>query len=133
MDIAKETADIILMKKDLMVLEQGVLEGRKTFGNIVKYIKMAASGNFGNMISVIFASLFLPFLPLLPVQILAQNLICDFAQMGLPFDRVDAAYIRRPHRWDTGGHPPLHARHGAGLLPLRHPVLSGAVALLWGG
>ena len=101
-DIAKETADIILMKKDLMVLEQGVLEGRKTFGNIVKYIKMAASGNFGNMISVIFASLFLPFLPLLPVQILAQNLICDFAQMGLPFDRVDAAYIRRPHRWDTG-------------------------------
>ncbi len=101
-DIAKETADIILMKKDLMVLEQGVLEGRKTFGNIVKYIKMAASGNLGNMISVIFASLFLPFLPLLPVQILAQNLLCDFAQMALPFDRIDASYIARPHRWDTG-------------------------------
>lgn len=101
-DIAKETADIILMKKDLMVLEQGVLEGRKTFGNVVKYIKMAASGNLGNMISVIFASLFLPFLPLLPVQILVQNLLCDFAQMALPFDRVDISYIARPHRWDTG-------------------------------
>ncbi len=100
-DIAKETADIILMEKDLMVLEQGVLEGRKTFGNIMKYIKMAASGNLGNMISVVFASIFLPFLPLLPVQILAQNLLCDLAQMGLPFDHVDHSYISHPHRWDT--------------------------------
>ncbi len=100
-DIAKETADIILLQKDLMVLEEGVIEGRKTFGNIVKYIKMAASGNFGNMISVIAASIFLPFLPMLPVQILVQNLLCDFSQIGLPFDSVDGEYIKKPRRWDT--------------------------------
>ena len=100
-DIAKETADIILMKKDLMVLEQGVLEGRRTFGNIMKYIKMAASGNFGNMISVVLASILFPFLPLKPVQILAQNLLCDFAQLGIPLDRVDDSYLKTPHKWDT--------------------------------
>lgn len=100
-DIAKETADIILLKKDLMVLEEGVIEGRRTFGNIIKYIKMAASGNFGNMISVIVASIFLPFLPMLPVQILTQNLLCDFSQMGIPFDSVDKAYIKRPRKWET--------------------------------
>lgn len=101
-DIAKETADIILMKKDLMVLEEGVIEGRRTFGNIIKYIKMAASGNFGNMISVIIASVLLPFLPMLPVQILAQNLLSDFAQMGMPFDNVDKEYLEKPRRWETG-------------------------------
>jgi Mg2+-importing ATPase len=100
-DIAKETADIILLKKDLMVLEQGVLEGRRTFGNIVKYIKMAASGNFGNMISVVVASVFLPFLPMLPVQILTQNLLCDFSQMGIPFDSVDKEYLKKPRKWET--------------------------------
>nr|WP_198528773.1 magnesium-translocating P-type ATPase [Kineothrix alysoides] len=100
-DIAKETADIILLKKDLMVLEEGVIEGRRTFGNIIKYIKMAASGNFGNMISVILASIFLPFLPMLPVQILTQNLLCDFSQMGIPFDSVDKEYIKKPHKWET--------------------------------
>ncbi len=100
-DIAKETADIILLKKDLMVLEEGVIEGRKTFGNIVKYIKMAASGNFGNMISVIVASIFLPFLPMLPVQILTQNLLCDFSQMGIPFDSVDKEYLMKPRKWET--------------------------------
>ena len=100
-DIAKETADIILLKKDLMVLEEGVIEGRKTFGNIVKYIKMAASGNFGNMISVIAASIFLPFLPMLPVQLLTQNLLCDFSQMGMPFDSVDEEYVKRPRKWET--------------------------------
>jgi Mg2+-importing ATPase len=100
-DIAKETADIILLKKDLMVLEEGVIEGRRTFGNIVKYIKMAASGNFGNMISVIAASIFLPFLPMLPVQILTQNLLCDFAQMGMAFDSVDDDYIKKPRKWET--------------------------------
>lgn len=100
-DIAKGTADIILLEKDLMVLEQGVVEGRRTFGNIVKYIKMAASGNFGNMISVIAASIFLPFLPMLPIQILTQNLLCDFSQMGMPFDNVDNEYIKRPRKWDT--------------------------------
>ncbi len=100
-DIAKETADIILLEKDLMVLEEGVLEGRRTFGNIIKYIKMATSGNFGNMISVIVASIFLPFLPMLPVQILTQNLLCDFSQMGMPFDNVDNEYVKKPRKWET--------------------------------
>lgn len=100
-DIAKETADIILLEKDLMVLEEGVIEGRRTFGNIIKYIKMAASGNLGNMISIIVASIFLPFLPMLPVQILTQNLLCDFSQMGMPFDRVDKEYIKKPRKWET--------------------------------
>lgn len=100
-DIAKETADIILLEKDLMVLEEGVIEGRRTFGNIIKYIKMAASGNLGNMISVIASSIFLPFLPMLPVQILTQNLLCDFSQMGMPFDSVDKEYIQKPRKWET--------------------------------
>jgi len=95
------TADIILLEKDLMVLEEGVIEGRRTFGNIIKYIKMAASGNFGNMISVIAASLLLPFLPMLPVQILTQNLLCDLSQMGIPFDDVDKEYLKKPHKWET--------------------------------
>ena len=102
-DIAKETADIILLKKDLMVLEEGVVEGRRTFGNIMKYIKMAASGNFGNMISVMFASIFLPFLPMLPVHILTQNLLCDFSQVGIPFDSVDSEYLHSPRKWETKG------------------------------
>lgn len=100
-DIAKETSDIILLKKDLMVLEEGVVEGRRTFGNIMKYIKMAASGNFGNMISVMAASIFLPFLPMLPVHILTQNLLCDFSQIGIPFDNVDKEYLKSPRRWET--------------------------------
>lgn len=100
-DIAKESADIILLEKDLMVLEEGVLEGRRIFGNIMKYIKMAVSGNFGNMISVMAASIFLPFLPMLPVQILTQNLLCDFSQMGMPFDKTDEEYIKKPRKWDA--------------------------------
>ncbi len=100
-DIAKESADVILLEKDLMVLEEGVIEGRQIFGNIIKYIKMAASGNFGNMVSVLAASVFLPFLPLLPVQILTQNLLCDISQMGIPFDHVDEDYIKKPRRWET--------------------------------
>lgn len=100
-DIAKETADIILLEKDLMVLEEGVLLGRRTFGNIMKYIKMAASGNFGNMIAVVIASIFLPFLPMLPVHILTQNLLNDFAQMGLAFDNMDADYVLKPQKWDV--------------------------------
>ena len=102
-DIAKETADIILLEKDLNVLEEGVINGRKTFTNVLKYIKMATSGNFGNMISIIIASLFLPFLPLLPIHILIQNLLNDFAQIGMPFDNVDEEYIRKPKTWDTKG------------------------------
>ncbi|MCR5146048.1 MAG: magnesium-translocating P-type ATPase [Clostridia bacterium] len=102
-DIAKETADIILLEKDLNVLEEGVINGRKTFTNLLKYIKMATSGNFGNMISVIIASIFLPFLPMLPVHILIQNLLNDFAQIGMPFDNVDSEYIEKPKTWNTKG------------------------------
>lgn len=102
-DIAKETADIILLEKDLNVLEEGVITGRKTFTNVLKYIKMATSGNFGNMISIIIASLFLPFLPLLPIHILIQNLLNDFAQIGMPFDAVDDEYIKKPKTWNTDG------------------------------
>jgi len=100
-DIAKETADIILLEKDLNVLEEGVINGRKTFTNVLKYIKMATSGNFGNMISIIISSIFLPFLPLLPIHILIQNLLNDFAQIGMPFDDVDNEYIKYPKTWDT--------------------------------
>ncbi|MDR0831461.1 MAG: magnesium-translocating P-type ATPase, partial [Bacillales bacterium] len=99
-DIAKETADIILLEKDLMVLQAGVFEGRKTFGNITKYLKMAASGNFGNMFSLLIASIFLPFLPMLPIHILVQNLLNDFSQVGMPFDNVDKEYIEKPKKWD---------------------------------
>lgn len=100
-DIAKETADIILLEKDLNVLEKGVIIGRKTFTNILKYIKMATSGNFGNMLSIIIASLALPFLPMLPVHILIQNLLNDFAQIGMPFDNVDTEYLLNPKKWNT--------------------------------
>jgi Mg2+-importing ATPase len=102
-DIAKETADIILLEKDLNVLEEGVITGRKTFTNLLKYIKMATSGNFGNMISIIIASIFLPFLPMLPIHILIQNLLNDFAQIGMPFDNVDSEYIQKPKTWNTEG------------------------------
>lgn len=100
-DIAKENADIILLEKDLMVLEDGVLEGRKTFGNINKYIKMTASSNFGNMFSVMFASAFLPFLPMMPIHLLIQNLLYDISQTTIPFDRMDPEFLRKPHRWDA--------------------------------
>lgn len=102
-DIAKETADIILLEKDLNVLEEGVINGRRTFTNILKYIKMATSGNFGNMLSVVIASIFLPFLPMLPIHILIQNLLNDFAQIGMPFDNVDSEDIEQPKTWNTKG------------------------------
>ncbi|CAM5435264.1 magnesium-translocating P-type ATPase [Rhodanobacter lindaniclasticus] len=101
-DIAKESADIILLEKNLMVLEEGVLEGRVTFGNIMKYIKMTASSNFGNVFSVLVASAFLPFLPMLPLQILVQNLLYDISQLSIPFDRMDEDYLRLPRKWDAG-------------------------------
>ena len=99
-DIAKEVADIILLEKDLNVLDEGVIEGRKTFANMNKYLKMAISGNFGNMISVLIASLALPFLPLKPVHILVQNILNDFAQFGMPYDNVEKEYIEKPMTWD---------------------------------
>ena len=102
-DIAKEVADIILLEKDLQVLEEGVMEGRRTFANMNKYLKMAISGNFGNMISVVIASLALPFLPLKPVHILVQNILNDFAQLGMPFDNVEEEYIEKPKKWNLDG------------------------------
>jgi Mg2+-importing ATPase len=100
-DIAKESADIVLLEKDLMVLEDGVWEGRKIFGNIMKYIKMTASSNFGNMFSVLAASAFLPFLPMMPIHILIQNLLYDTSQTSIPFDKVDREYLRKPRKWDA--------------------------------
>jgi Mg2+-importing ATPase len=102
-DIAKESADIILLENDLMVLRKGVIYGRRTFGNIIKYIKMTASSNFGNMFSVLGASAFLPFLPMLPVHILVQNLLYDISQISIPWDRMDAEYLEKPRKWDAGG------------------------------
>ncbi len=101
-DIAKESADIILLEKSLMVLEEGVIEGRLTFGNIIKYIKMTASSNFGNVFSVLVASAFLPFLPMLAIHLLIQNLFYDISQLSIPFDRMDKEYLRRPRKWMAG-------------------------------
>lgn len=100
-DIAKESADIILLEKDLMVLEAGVLEGRKTFGNIIKYIKMTVSSNFGNVFSVLIASAFLPFLPMLSIHILLQNLLYDTSQISIPWDHVDKKYLSIPRKWEA--------------------------------
>ena len=102
-DIAKESADIILLEKDLMVLRKGVIYGRRTFGNIIKYIKMTASSNFGNMFSVLGASVFLPFLPMLPLQILVQNLLYDISQVSIPWDTMDPEFIEKPQKWDSKG------------------------------
>ncbi len=99
-DVAKESADIILLKKSLLVLEDGILEGRKVFGNIVKYIKMGASSNFGNMFSVVGGSYFLPFLPMAPIQVLVNNLLYDVSQLGIPADRVDEEYLQKPRKWN---------------------------------
>jgi Mg2+-importing ATPase len=101
-DIAKESADLILLEKSLLILEQGVTEGRKVFGNIVKYIKMGASSNFGNVFSVLGASSLLPFLPMRPVQLLTQNLLYDLSQTAIPFDNVDEEYLLKPRRWEIG-------------------------------
>lgn len=101
-DVAKESADIILLEKSLMVLEEGIMEGRKVFANIVKYIRMGASSNFGNMFSVLGASFLFPFLPMKPVQILLNNLLYDFSQTGIPSDNVDKELIAKPLKWNIG-------------------------------
>jgi len=101
-DIAKESADIILLEKNLLVLQKGVIEGRKIFANITKYIKMGASSNFGNMFSVLGASIFLPFLPMAPIQVLTNNLLYDFSQTAIPTDNVDEEFLAAPRRWDIG-------------------------------
>jgi len=99
-DVAKESADIILLEKSLLVLEDGIMEGRKVFGNIIKYIKMGASSNFGNVFSVVGGSYFLPFLPMAPIQFLVNNLLYDFSQTAIPLDNVDREYLDRPRRWN---------------------------------
>jgi Mg2+-importing ATPase len=101
-DIAKEAADIILLEKSLLVLEEGVVEGRQTFANMLKYIKMTASSNFGNVFSVLVAAAFLPFLPMLPIHLLVQNLLYDFSQIAIPFDNVDDELLQAPQRWNPG-------------------------------
>ena len=98
-DVAKESSDIILLENSLLVLEQGVAEGRRVFGNIIKYIKMAASSNYGNMFSVVGASAFLPFLPMLPIQVLTNNLLYDFSQTTIPSDKVDEDWLVKPRKW----------------------------------
>jgi len=99
-DVAKESADIILLEKSLLVLEDGIVEGRKVFGNIIKYIRMGASSNFGNMFSVVGGSYFLPFLPMAPIQVLVNNLLYDASQIGIPSDHVDNEYLTTPRRWN---------------------------------
>ncbi|AJY09803.1 magnesium-translocating P-type ATPase [Burkholderia dolosa] len=101
-DIAKETADIILLEKSLMVLEEGVIKGRETFGNILKYLNMTASSNFGNVFSVLVASAFLPWEPMLAVQLLVLNLVYDTSQMLLPWDRMDPEFLKKPRKWEAG-------------------------------
>jgi Mg2+-importing ATPase len=101
-DIAKESADLILLEKDLMVLEGGVMEGRKVFANIIKYIRMGASSNFGNMFSVLGASAFLPFIPMAPIQILSNNMLYDFSQVPIPTDLVDEEQVAHPRPWNIG-------------------------------
>jgi Mg2+-importing ATPase len=99
-DVAKDAAEIILLERNLAVLDNGVLEGRKAFGNVMKYLLMGTSSNFGNMFSMAGAALFLPFLPMLPTQILLNNLLYDLSQITIPTDNVDATFIMKPHRWD---------------------------------
>ena len=102
-DITKETADIILLKKNLNVLTDGVIEGRKTFGNLLKYIKMAVSFNFGEVLSILIASIFLPFFPITPIQLLVQSLLYDIGQLSIPYDNVDHEYLIKPKRWNMKG------------------------------
>jgi P-type Mg2+ transporter len=99
-DVARDAAEVILLEQSLPVLHQGIIEGRKAFGNVMKYLLMGTSSNFGNMFSMAGASLFLPFLPMLPTQILLNNFLYDLAQVTIPTDRVDQTYIHKPHRWD---------------------------------
>lgn len=100
-DIAKESADIILLEKSLMVLEEGVIKGRETFGNIIKYLNMTASSNFGNVFSVLVASAFIPFLPMLAIHLLIQNLMYDISQLSLPWDKMDKEFLSKPRKWDS--------------------------------
>ncbi len=101
-DVAKDAADIVLLEKSLLVLDAGIIEGRKVFGNIIKYIRMGASSNFGNMFSVVGSSIFIPFLPMLPIQVLLNNMLYDVSQIGIPSDRVDPEFSQVPRKWNIG-------------------------------
>ncbi len=100
-DIAKESSDIILLEKNLLVLEEGIIKGRETFGNIIKYLNMTASSNFGNVFSVLVASAFIPFLPMLAIHLLIQNLMYDISQLAMPWDKLDKEFLQKPRRWDA--------------------------------
>jgi Mg2+-importing ATPase len=126
-DIAKEAADIILLEKSLLVLDEGVVEGRTTFCNMLKYIRMTASSNFGNVLSVLVASAFLPFLPMLPLQLLTQNLLYDLPQTGIPFDRADPGLVDRPLSW----HPMEIGRFMLFFGPLSSLFDIATFALMW--
>ena len=126
-DIAKEAADLILLEKSLMVLEEGVLEGRRTFANMLKYIKMTASSNFGNVFSVLIAGVFLPFLPMLPLQLLVQNLLYDISQIAVPFDNVDPEFLAKPQSW----RPDDLGRFMFWFGPISSIFDVGTFALLW--
>lgn len=102
-DIAKDSADVILLEKDLMVLEKGLIEGRKTYANMIKYVKMTASSNFGNMFSVLVASAFLPFIPMMSIHLILLNLIYDLSCVAIPLDNVDEEFLKEPHPWDASG------------------------------
>ena len=129
-DIAKESADMILLEKSLLVLDEGVLEGRKVFANIIKYVRMGASSNFGNMFSVLGASVFVPFLPMLPIQILANNLLYDIGQTAIPTDDVDPEQIAAAAAVGHQGADPLHRLHRPVLVDLRlHDLLRHALRL----
>lgn len=126
-DIAKESADILLLEKSLMVLEEGVSRGRLVFGNIMKYIKMTISSNFGNVFSILVASLILPFPPMLPLQLLIQNLLYDISQLSIPWDHVDEEYLAQPRRWD----PKSIARFAVFIGPVSSIFDFSTFALLW--
>ncbi len=102
-DIAKEASDIIILEKNLQVIYDGIIEGRKVYGNVIKYMKMALSGDFGDVFSIMIAAIFLPFLPLLPIQMLFQDFIYDFSQIGIPYDNVDSEFLDKPKKWNTKG------------------------------
>ena len=129
-DVAKESADIVLLEKSLLVLEEGIIEGRRVFANIVKYIRMGASSNFGNMFSVVGASYLLPFLPMRPVQILTNNLLYDFSQTGIPMDNVDEELIKKAAQMGHRQHQAVHGLHRADQLHFRLRHLRPDVVLL---
>jgi Mg2+-importing ATPase len=128
-DVAREAADIVLLDRDLSVLHRGILEGRRAYGNIFKYLLMATSSSFGNMFSMALASMVIPFLPMLPTQILLNNFLYDLAQVALPTDRVDDEYLRKPHHWDLAQLRRFMIR--VGLVSSLFDVITFAVLLRW--